>query len=110
MVQHPAIGARIASSLDSVAHLAPAIRAEHERWDGQGYPDGLAGEEIPIASRITLTCDAYDAMTSDRPYRRALPSDVVLGELGAGRGAQFCPRTVDALVAVLHDADDDTGL
>ena len=52
--------------------MAPAVRHEHERWDGAGYPDGLAGEEIPLASRIVLACDAYNALVSDRPYRRAL--------------------------------------
>ena len=72
MREHPVIGARIVSAIASLAHLAPAVRAEHERWDGLGYPDGLAGEEIPLASRICFICDAWHAMTSDRPYRRAL--------------------------------------
>ena len=102
MRTHPVAGASIVSSIDSLAHLAPAIRAEHERWDGRGYPDGLAGDEIPLASRIVLACDAYDAITSDRPYRRALDAATARGELLQNRGAQFCPKTVDALLAVLE--------
>ena len=72
MREHPAIGAQIVGAIGSLSHLAPAVRAEHERWDGSGYPDGLAGEDVPLASRICLVCDAWHAMTSDRPYRRAL--------------------------------------
>lgn len=72
MHQHPAIGGRIVAGSTSLAHLAPAVRAEHERWDGHGYPDGLRGAAIPMASRIAFACDAYDAMTSDRPYRPAM--------------------------------------
>ena len=75
------------------------VRHEHERWDGRGYPDGLAGEEIPLGSRIILACDALHAMTSDRPYRRALPSDVAHDELRRNAGTQFDPRIVDALLA-----------
>ena len=75
MREHPAIGAQIVSAIGSLSHLAPAVRAEHERWDGGGYPDGLAGEDVPLASRICFVCDAWHAMTSDRPYRRALSTD-----------------------------------
>ena len=89
---HPAIGERVVASIPSLAHLAPAVRAEHERWDGKGYPDGLAGAEIPLASRICLACDAWHAMTSDRPYRAALPADAARAELLGGAGSQFCPR------------------
>jgi PAS domain S-box-containing protein len=81
MRQHPAIGARIVSAIEPLSHLAPAVHAEHERWDGCGYPDGLAGEEIPIAARITLVCDAYHAMISDRPYRLALGGEHAIEEL-----------------------------
>jgi anti-anti-sigma factor len=102
MRQHPAIGARIVGAIPSLAHLAPAIRSEHERWDGSGYPDGLAGEQIPLASRICLACDAFHAMVSDRPYRRALPREHALAELERGAGSQFCPDTVAALLAVLE--------
>ena len=102
MRQHPVIGARILASTRSLAHLAAAVGAEHERFDGEGYPDGLRGDEIPLASRITFACDAYHAMTSDRPYRRALGATAAQAELQAGAGAQFDPRVVAALVRVLQ--------
>ncbi len=69
MREHAAVGARMVGSIPSLAHLAPVIRATHERWDGEGYPDGLSGEEIPLASRIVHACDAWHAMTYDRPSR-----------------------------------------
>ena len=101
MRRHPAVGARIVGSMPRLSHLAPVIRAEHERWDGCGYPDGLGGEAIPLASRIVFACDAYHAMTSHRSYRRALPAELAEAELARGAGSQFCPRTVDALLRVL---------
>jgi HD-GYP domain-containing protein (c-di-GMP phosphodiesterase class II) len=100
---HPVIGARIVRSIAGLAHLAPAIRAGHERWDGAGYPDGLAGEEIPVVSRITFVCDAWDAMTTDRPYRRALGREHALREIESNAGAQFCARAAHALLAVVAD-------
>jgi HD-GYP domain-containing protein (c-di-GMP phosphodiesterase class II) len=102
MRTHPAIGERIMASIEGLAHLAPAVRAEHERWDGDGYPDGLAGEAIPLASRICLVCDAYDAMTTDRPYRKALDHRVAVAELLSGAGHQFDPRVVEAMLEVLR--------
>lgn len=104
MRQHPVIGARIAQSVPTLAHLAPAIRAEHERWDGGGYPDGLAGRSIPLASRIILACDAYHAMVSDRPYRPAMDVRDAFAELQRHAGAQFCPDTTEALLCILSDA------
>lgn len=101
MREHPAIGARIVASIGSISHLASAVRAEHERFDGRGYPDGLAGEQIPVAARITLACDAFHAMTSDRPYRRAMAWDAALEELCTAAGSQFDPAVVEALLAVL---------
>ena len=77
------------------------MRAEHERWDGDGYPDGLEGEEIPLASRIVFACDAYHAMVSDRPYRRGMPPEQAVTELERNAGSQFCPRTVLGLLTVL---------
>ena len=97
---HPIHGAELAASVSGVEGLAEPIRAEHERWDGRGYPDGLAGESIPIASRITLVCDAFDAMTSDRPYRPALSVSEALAEVRAGAGSQFCPRSAAALLSI----------
>lgn len=102
MQQHPVIGAGIIASVDALAHLATQIRAEHEHWDGSGYPDGLAGEAIPVADRIVLACDAYHAMTSDRPYRAALAEEEAREELRANAGGQFAPEVVDALLAVLE--------
>jgi response regulator RpfG family c-di-GMP phosphodiesterase len=103
MRQHPVIGARIVASIESLAHLVPAIRAEHERWDGRGYPDGLAGEEIPLASCIGFACDAYHAMVSDRPYRAAIGHEAAMEELRRNAGTQFCPDTIQALLEVLGD-------
>ncbi len=101
MREHPAIGAQIVGAIGSLSHLAPAVRAEHEHWDGGGYPDGLAGEDVPLSSRICLVCDAWHAMTSDRPYRRALTPDQARAELERHAGTQFCPTTVAALMRVL---------
>ena len=74
------------------------VRACHEWYDGQGYPDGLAGEDIPAIARIVACCDAFSAMTSDRPYRKALSLAEAIGELRRGRGTQFDPLVVDALL------------
>jgi response regulator RpfG family c-di-GMP phosphodiesterase len=101
MREHPLIGARIVASVSSLEHLAPVIRAEHERWDGAGYPHGLKGEKISLASRIVFACDAYHAMTSDRPYREAMSDAEAREELVANAGSQFCPRTVWTLLEVL---------
>jgi HD-GYP domain-containing protein (c-di-GMP phosphodiesterase class II) len=101
MADHTIIGERIVSQAEYLRPVAPLVRASHERWDGHGYPDGLAGEEIPLASRIVFVCDAFHAMTSDRPYRRALPVTEALDELQAQAGRQFDPRVVDAFVRVL---------
>lgn len=97
--EHPLIAERIVASIPELRYLGAALRAEHERWDGTGYPDGLAGEAIPLASRIALVCDAYHAMTSDRPYRPALPLSEALAELQAHSGTQFWPVAVEALLA-----------
>jgi response regulator RpfG family c-di-GMP phosphodiesterase len=98
MHRHPAIGAQIVSSISSLAHLAPTIRAEHECWDGTGYPDGLGGEQIPVVSRIVGACDALQAMTSDRPHRRAMAPPDALRGLRYQAGSQFDPLVVDALL------------
>ena len=94
----PVVGGRIVASVQGLAHLAPAVRATYERWDGRGYPDELSGEEIPVTSRIALVCGAFEAMTSDRPYRGALGVDAALRELERNAGSQFCPRAVGALL------------
>ena len=110
MKTHPARSAELLAAVPALAHLRDAVRAEHERWDGGGYPDGLAGERIPRASRITLACDAYHAMTSDRPYRKAMPPEEARRELAAGQGTQFCPTTVPALLRVLDDRPEPSPL
>jgi HD-GYP domain-containing protein (c-di-GMP phosphodiesterase class II) len=84
-----------------LGRVGEVVRSCHERWDGRGYPDGLAGEEIPIASRIVFACDAYNAMTTDRPYRGAMPREAAIAELQAHSGTQFDPRIVNALVKVV---------
>ncbi len=84
-----------------LGEVGPLVRSCHEHWDGNGYPDRLAGEEIPLVARIVCTCDAWSAMTSDRSYRRALSHDAALAELRKCAGTQFDPRVVDALVAAL---------
>jgi len=101
MRRHPEIGARIVAEVEGLSHMAPAILADHERWDGLGYPLGLAGEAIPIASRITFACDAYHAMVSDRPYRAAMSHANAVEELRRNSGTQFDPRIVEALLDVL---------
>jgi HD-GYP domain-containing protein (c-di-GMP phosphodiesterase class II) len=102
--EHPVVGAKIVRSIAGLAHLAPAIRAGHERWDGRGYPDGLAGDDIPVISRITFVCDAFDAMTSDRPYRRSLGIDRARRELEEHADSQFCSKSVHALMSVIDQA------
>jgi len=88
-----------------LGEIGRIVRSCHERYDGSGYPDGLAGEAIPLPARIVACCDAFNAMTSDRSYRKALPLDDALAELRRGRGSQFDPRVVDALVGVVLAAD-----
>jgi len=103
MRSHPIFGEQIALATSGLEPLAPVIRAEHERWDGAGYPDGLAGGQIPLASRITLVCDAYHAITSDRPYRAALSDEVARARIAENAGTQFCPRSAQALLELLDE-------
>jgi HD-GYP domain-containing protein (c-di-GMP phosphodiesterase class II) len=98
---HTVRGAEILAAVAGLAQLAPLVRASHERWDGTGYPDRLAGEAIPLAARIVFTVDAYDAMTNDRPYRRALPRVEARRRIAAGAGTAFEPRVTRALLAAL---------
>ncbi len=89
---------KVGGLLGRVGHI---VRSCHERWDGDGYPDGLAGEDIPPAARIVCCCDAFNAMTTDRAYRRALPFGEAKMELLRKRGSQFDPDVVDALLTVV---------
>jgi putative nucleotidyltransferase with HDIG domain len=88
-----------------LGEVGRVVRSHHERWDGKGYPDSLAGEEIPLIARIVSCCDAFNAMTTDRPYRRALPLETAVAELKAQAGAQFDPTVAAALVAIVHESD-----
>jgi putative two-component system response regulator len=97
---HTLVGAEIVSPLSSQGHLVAIVRNHHERFDGRGYPDGLAGPQIPLAARIVAVCDAYDAMVNQRPYRPAIPHTTAIEELLAGRGRQWDPELVDAFVAI----------
>ena len=97
MRQHPVIGQRILNASPALAPVATLVRASHERWDGGGYPDGLAGEAIPIGARIVAVCDAYDAMTSERCYQHARSRQDTLAELRRTAGTQFDPAVVDAI-------------
>ena len=102
---HPVWGAELLACVPGIEVVANIVRFHHERWDGAGYPDGLAGERIPLASRIIAACDAYHAMTSDRPYRRAMSAERALGELRANAGSQFDPTVVAQIeMAVVQPA------
>jgi HD-GYP domain-containing protein (c-di-GMP phosphodiesterase class II) len=85
-----------------LARVGEVVRSCHERWDGGGYPDGLAGEQIPIAARIVFACDAYNAMTTDRPYRAAMTREAAVAELSTNTGTQFDPKVVSALIKVVE--------
>jgi HD-GYP domain-containing protein (c-di-GMP phosphodiesterase class II) len=86
--------------------VAKLVRASHERYDGQGYPDRLAGDDIPLGARIVAVCDAYHAMTSDRPYRGAMPAQNALTELRRCAGLQFDPDVVKAFCQLVDPAED----
>ena len=88
-----------------LGRVGEVVRSCHERWDGTGYPDGLAGEEIPIAARIVFACDAYNAMTTDRPYRQAMAREAAVAELVANTGAQFDPKIVAAVTKVVEHGE-----
>ena len=103
MKEHPVISDYILADIGLHPFVRAIVRSSHERMDGDGYPDGLAGEEIPMPARIVLVADAFDALTSDRSYRKGRGADVALRELSAHAGTQFCPRAVEALWQVWRD-------
>ena len=107
MRQHPIIGERICSPLDFLREVGPIIRHHHERWDGKGYPDSLSGEEIPFLARAISVVDAFDSMTSDRPYRKALPVDEAVRRLSDGAGSHWDPQiTRTFLNLIRHEGAD----
>jgi len=99
--RHTLIGERIIGAAPSLAAAAKLVRSTHERVDGAGYPDGLASEQIPLGARIIAVCDAFTAMTSQRPYAAQLPIPKAIAELGRCAGTQFDPAVVDALSELL---------
>ncbi|WP_313579804.1 HD domain-containing phosphohydrolase [Lacrimispora sp.] len=102
--KHPEIGYRILSSVNELSEMADYVLAHHERWDGNGYPKGLKGNEIPVQSRIIAIADAYDAMISERSYRQALPKEYAISELVKGAGTQFCREYVHVFIdKVVYD-------
>jgi HD-GYP domain-containing protein (c-di-GMP phosphodiesterase class II)/putative methionine-R-sulfoxide reductase with GAF domain len=100
---HPLLGERILAPIEQLGEVRQIVRACHERFDGKGYPDGLRGEDIPVESRIIFACDAFHAMTTDRPYRKALSVREARRRLREAAGTQFDPRVVDACLRVLRD-------
>ena len=100
MRRHTIIGERILQAAPALERVATIVRSTHERMDGKGYPDGLAGDAIPLAARIVLVCDAFEAMTADRSYRKAMSAEVAIEELERCAGAQFDPRVVTAFRAL----------
>ncbi len=102
MHTHPLLGVRIVAGMPFLGPAVDVIGCHHERWDGAGYPHGLRGAEIPLAARVFAVCDAFDAMTSDRSYRRALPVERALDELRTGAGTQFDPTVVAAFMSELE--------
>ena len=103
---HPLMGAQILSNITDFPQLSVGARWHHERFDGKGYPDGIAGDAIPTEARIIAVADAYDTMSSRRSYRDVLPQDVIRAELVKGRGSQFDPEFTDIMLAMI-DADTD---
>jgi putative nucleotidyltransferase with HDIG domain len=106
MKTHVIRGSEIIQMVPGLAWALPVVRGHHERWDGTGYPDRLKGDEIPLLARIVCVVDAFDAMTSDRPYRPGMPIDVAYGELVAGAGRQFDPNCIAAFVRLRSRIED----
>ncbi|MFN2617842.1 MAG: HD domain-containing phosphohydrolase [Thermoleophilaceae bacterium] len=102
MKTHTIVGERILRAIPGLGPVARIVRHEHERFDGTGYPDGLRGEQIPMGSRIILACDAYQAMTTDRPYRKAMEHAEAVRELGKYAGTQFDPQVTEVLIGTLY--------
>jgi putative nucleotidyltransferase with HDIG domain len=100
---HPVISAKIIEPVDFLKDLSDTIRYHHEKYDGTGYPDGIKGEDIPVGARIIAVGDAFDAMTSDRPYRKGMDIELAIEELIKNKGTQFDPYFVDCFIKILKD-------
>jgi ribonuclease P protein subunit RPR2 len=100
MAQHPLIGADIIRGIEFLGEAANVVRSHHERWDGRGYPDRLAGEQIPISARVFAVADVLDALTTDRPYRPASPLSLAREMIVAESGSHFDPRVIEAFRAI----------
>lgn len=107
--EHPAMGQRILSATD-MEEILPWVRSHHERWDGAGYPDRISGERIPLEARILAVCDAYDAMTSNRPYRTALSKSAALQEIDLNMGTQFDPAIAERFIQVMSETPENERL
>jgi HD-GYP domain-containing protein (c-di-GMP phosphodiesterase class II) len=103
MQRHTIIGERIVAAAPALLSIAPLVRSSHERMDGRGYPDGLSGSDIPLASRIVAVCDAFDAMVSGRHYRQPVAVADAMAELLRCAGTQFDPSVVEAFAAALSE-------
>jgi HD-GYP domain-containing protein (c-di-GMP phosphodiesterase class II) len=101
VARHPEAGVEIIRPLEGQGSVRDLILSHHERWDGSGYPRGIAGEEIPLGARVLGAVDAYESMVTGRPYRAPLGRDQAVAELKAGSGTQFDPRVVEALLRVV---------
>ena len=106
--KHTVVGERIVSASPALRPVGRIVRSSHERWDGKGYPDGIAGEDIPLPARIVCACDAFSAMTTSRPYHDAMSVDAALAELERCSGSQFDPAVVASLVALVRAGFDVT--
>lgn len=108
MRMHPVVGAEVVSYIPALRPLAPVIRAHHERWDGEGYPDHLTGEAIPFGARILAVADAYLAMTEERPYQHACVRSEALAELQRCAGSQFDAQVVEVFTRLVQSSDQRT--
>ena len=109
MAQHPLIGSEIVAGIEFLSEAAQVVRSHHERWDGNGYPDGLRGEEIPLAARVFAVADVLDALTTDRPYRPALPLAEARRMIVAAAGTQFDPRVIEAFASIPDKVFEEIG-